>query len=198
MKKEFKLKFNFKGKRDYVQGPDILDNVMETLEQLFPEMTQIKYSAHGWLRKNANLILSDHYINELAYNSLITFYSNDEQYFAYVIDNGEKITDKIEYSEEIVNTKSIINDKIIEFENILDYTFTEIVVSMNKHYMQSAITKEGKWIVTKIEYNNHKDIKNSKNKMIKIKLISNFKNKLTKSSVYINGIEVGFVYFSLI
>jgi len=200
--KKYELKFCFKGSRTYVQGPDIFDAVLDKLKEDFDlsKLIKIKYAAHNMLHNNANLYVVNDFKkdNFEIINSIITFTSKDKKYHAVVSQNKRQISCKVEYSEEIVRTQSEINSNIITFENILDDSLTELIVSMNKFYLQETVTKDGKWIVTQFEYNNLINYFNIRNKALKLELISNFNNKLTKSQVFVDNNLVGYLYFSLV
>ncbi|TKI71033.1 hypothetical protein FCU45_01195 [Sulfurimonas crateris] len=201
MKKD-DLEFCFKGSRTYVQGPDIFDAVVDTIKNDFDvsKMTDIKYAAHDMLLANANLIVTNDFKKEdfETINSIITFKQDGTKYYAVVSQSDTKIECSNEYSEEIVRTQSIIKDKIISFENILEDSITEITVSMNKYFLQETETKDGKWIVTKFEYPKLINLDKIKNKTLKLELTNNFNNKLTKSTIFVNEEAVGYLYFSLI
>ncbi|MFY9085527.1 hypothetical protein [Aliarcobacter cryaerophilus] len=200
--KKYSLEFCFKGSRTYVQGPDIFDVVMETIKNDFDlyQITDIKYSAHDMLLSNADLFVTDTFDKNSfnTINSIITFKLNDIKYYAVISKNNSKIQCSNEYSEEIVSSKSIIKDNIIIFDNVLDYSITEIAVSMNKYFLQETEAKDGKWIVTKFEYTKLANLDKIKNKTLKLELTNNFNNKLTKSTIFINEEVVGYLYFSLI
>lgn len=200
MKKEFNLEFCFKGNRKYVQGPDIFDAVINNLIKDFNNIKNIKYTAYEMLYTNASLIVTDKFIkNEYpTINSIITFMNDNTKYYAVVYTNQKNIECSNEYSEELVQKKSKINGNTIVFENVLNNSFTEITVSMNKYFLNQTIDVDGKWIVTKFDYENLADIMDIKKKKIQIKLLQNFNNKLTKSLLYLNHKEVGYLYFSLI
>ena len=87
---------------------------------------------------------------------------------------------------------------MISFDNILKSSITEITVSMNKYFLQETETKDGQWIVTKFDYLKLVNLKDIKNKILKLELTNNFNNKLTKSNIYIDNNVVGYLYFSLI
>jgi hypothetical protein len=98
----------------------------------------------------------------------------------------------------VVRSKSVIDGSNIVFENILDDSLTELIVSMNKYFLQKIVTEDGKWIVTKFDYINLIDLNNIKNKQLQLELTNNFNNKLTKSRVKVADKLVGYLYFSLI
>ncbi len=200
--KKYNLEFCFKGSRNYVQGPDIFEAVVEKLKLDFDihNVTDIKYSAHEMLHTNAEMIVSENFNNNdfEKINSVITFKKNDTKCYVVIVENGDKIECSTDYSEEIVRTKSIINKNIITFANELEDSITEIVVSMNKYFLQETVTKNGKWIVTKFEYKELVNLEDIKDKELKLELTNNFNNKLTKSTIFVDDVAVGYLYFSLI
>lgn len=200
---KYNLEFCFKGSRTYIQGPDIFDAVIDVLNKNdfdFSDMTDIKYAAHEMLEKNADLILSEDFKKEKfdKINSVITFKYENKKYFAIVVENENKIACSNEYSEKIVRSKSVIQGNQIDFFNILDDSITELVVSMNKYFLQKTVTTDGKWIVTKFDYFKIIDEASIKNKTLKLELTNNFNNKLTKSKIYVADEMIGNLYFSLI
>jgi len=164
------------------------------------EITDIKYSAYEMLLANATVFFTKDFCKDDfdKINSIITFKVNNEKITAVVVENSNKITCSNDYSEEIVRSNSSINSKEIVFKNTKNDSLTEIIVSMNKYYLQETVAKDGKWIVTKFEYMNLTDIQDIDNKELKLELTNNFNNKLTKSKILVDSILVGYLYFSLI
>jgi len=200
--KKYNLEFCFKGSRTYVQGPDIFDAIIDVLSEngfTLSDVTDIKYAAHEMLHNNADLIVTENFKKEEfpKINSIVTFKYANKKYFAIVVENENKIECSNDYSEEIVRSKSIIKDKQVEFLNILDDSITELTVSMNKHFLQQTVASDGKWIVTKFEYQNIINVSNIKDQVLKLELTNNFNNKLTKSKIYVADKLVGQLYFSL-
>lgn len=197
-----KLKFCFKGSRDYVQGPDIFDNVIKKVSLIFDLtcITNIKYSAYSMLHRNANMYLLEEFERDEfeTINSLITFDYNQKKYYVVVVENNHSISCSNDYSENIVRNNSVIENNEIIFANSLPDSLTEIIVSMNKYFLQSTVSTNGKWIVTKFDYSKIHQQYEIAEKNIMLKLISNFNNKLTKSAILIDGEQVGFLYFSLV
>ena len=201
-RKKHELEFCFKGSRNYVQGPDIFESVLDKVQNDFDlnKLKKIKYAAHNMLYSNADLYIIKDFKKEdfKVINSIITFTFEDKKYYAIVTKNEKQISCKVKYSEEIVRTHSKINNQTIIFKNILDDSLTEIIVSMNKFYLQETVTKDGKWIVAQFEYGDLIKYFDIKNKILKLELVSNFNNKLTKNKVFIDNNLVGYLYFSLV
>lgn len=200
MKDVIDLEFCFKGSRKYIQGPDIFDTVIKQLQKEFNNLTNIKYTAYQMLHKNATMHIVKKVIksNYSIINSLISFVVNDVKYYVVVFDNNEMVKCSKDYSEEIVEQNSIISANVITFKNTLPYSFTELVVSMNKFFLNQTVYEKGKWIVTKFDYYDMDKIVDIENKEVKLELLQNLNNKLTKSQLYLDNEPVGYLYFSLI
>ncbi|MGB5965071.1 MAG: hypothetical protein WBF77_11455 [Sulfurimonadaceae bacterium] len=200
MKEQVDLEFCFKGNRTYIQGPDIFDAVVAAISNEFNIITNIKYSAHAMLHKNATMYITEKVVKAdyPVINSLINFIGDGIKYYAVVCENDKPIECSTDYSEEIVENNAKITDNTITFKNVLPDSYTEIVVSMNKYFLNQSVKEKGKWIVTKFDYFELADIINIKNKEIKLELLQNFNNKLTKSLLFLDEKPVGHLYFSLI
>jgi len=202
MKNVYNLSFLFKGNRKYVQGPDIFDAVIEIICNNFDKtkITSVKYAAHNMLHQNADLVITDEFDPKeySFFNSIITFNHSNRKYYAIVIQNNKLIDSAVEYSEDIVRNLSEISDDMIVFKNELNDSLTEIIVSMNKYYLQQNVIEDGKWIVTKFDYINLISTEDIKNNVISLQLKNNFNNLLTKSLVRVDGEIVGNLYFSLV
>jgi len=202
MLNKYNLEFCFKGSRTYVQGPDIFDAVIDRLKNDFDKekISNIKYAGHEMLHANADMIVTESFDkgNYSKINSVITFKYEYKKYFIVISENDDKIECSNQYTEEIVRSKSNIDEMIITFENELMDSITEIIVSMNKYFLQEIVTKDGKWIVTKFEYVKLISLDYIKNKQLKLELTNNFNNKLTNSKIFVDDELVGYLYFSLI
>jgi len=201
MKSSYTLNFCFKGSRNYVQGPDIFDTVIKQLSQTFNKITKIKYTAYEMLYTNASLCVTDSFVKSdyPIINSLITFIHQEIKYYAVISSNDTAIECSQEYSEVVVQKSSLIQKQTISFQNTLNAaSYTEIVVSMNKYFLSTSVDVEGKWIVTKFDYDNVDTIMNIQNQNLKIELVQNLSNKLTKSTLYLADKKVGNLYFTLI
>jgi len=196
------LNFKFKGNRKYIQGPDIIDAVIPYIKEKYSgNVTEFKYSAHQMLYSNADLVFGSAPEKEL--NSLILFKWNENNLiYASVIENNLPVTESYEYDENPVQQNAVVEGKditLLEGDMLYErYSFSELIVSMNKFYMEQKITNQGKWIITKIEYNSLKQIEQWKGRPVRITLLKNLNNNLTKSAIYMDSEPTGFIYFSLL
>ena len=152
------------------------------------------------LYKNATMYITKKVIkvDYPVINSLISFINDDTKYYVVVCENDKSVECSTDYSEKTIENDTRIIDNTIFFNNVLPDSYTEIVVSMNKYFLNQTVKETGKWIVTKFDYFNLVDITNIENKEIKIELLQNLNNKLTKSLLFIDDKVVGNLYFSLI
>lgn len=204
-KSQYNLNFCFKGNRKYVQGPDIFDSVCDLYNKhyTFLNLDKVRCSSHSLLTNNAIVIFtnSPEVVNTHLIKSEFHFVQkNSEVIYAFVIDHENKIECTKEYSEDYIQNESEITENEITFYNAnLKSSLSEILVSMNKYFFQNTTTDEGKWIFTKIEIQPVEILLQPVvGKTYKLKLIRNFQNKLTKSAIFVEGIKVGHLYFSLV
>lgn len=197
---EYKYSFSFKGNRDYIQGPDIIDDSLALLSKDFnlSVIEAFKYSGHEMLKRNAIGILNS--APKEAMNSLIAFKYLGSTYYLSIIDDGRVIDSKVDFSEELISKNLIIYDSACEMPYESGFTLTEQLVSMNKHFLQKTVSKEGKWIITKLEYPKITEeiIKPTANSLLSIHLEKNMQNKLTRSIIKYNNNNLGTVFFSLV
>lgn len=200
MIKEINFNFSFKGSRDYIQGTDIIDDSLRLLSKDFDllKIEDFKYSGHEMLKGNAIGILSN--VPQKAFNSLITFKYQDSTFYLSIISDLRQISSRVGFSEDPVNNELQIDDFSCKMRYNPSFTLTEQIVSMNKRYLQESVSKDGKWIVTKLEYLRITEavIKPREGSVINIHLEKNMKNRLTRSSVKYNNDRIGNVFFSLI
>lgn len=150
---KYDLAFKFKGDRNYVQGPDIINAVINVLSVNYKasEVKNFKYVAHKMLHTNGVLTIGENPVDD-AY-SLISFIYEGRILFASVQPALTDIEDSVQYDESFVKENSSINGNeiSIKYENI-DCSFSELIVSLNKYFLQQTVSKSGKWIITKLEY----------------------------------------------
>jgi hypothetical protein len=197
---QYHISFKFKGDRKYIQGPDIMDAVISLLKKDFiiEEIKNFKYASHKMLHTNATITIDHNQINDVY--SLISFKYRGEHYFASILPDQSEVEESLPYDETPITAHcNITGNKIsIQYTNLSQFTFSELIVSMNKYFLQNTFSQKGKWIVTKAEYIDLKSIFPPSDSIISLVLIKNINYKLTKSVVSVNDQSVGHLFFSLI
>lgn len=195
---DFLLDFKFKGDRNYVHGTDIYSKLMEHLSGNF-ELHDIDLSFHEVITSN----LKAKFFNSAAKGlidgtpaSFFKFTSGNERYTIQLVETGELITGSYEYDEDKIGEGAIFynEEKTIELNSLNGYTNVEQVVALNKSLLNKLFTDAGKWYFTKIAIK--KDINIERPGVIKIRLVNNIGSKITKSLIFFDGEEKGFIWFS--
>ncbi|WP_340111711.1 hypothetical protein [Maribellus mangrovi] len=194
------IEVSFKGQRNYVQGPDIFNKVTDILAQKKIHFLSISMTFNKMARTNIDLYLSDQKDSLNKEHNAYFEVIKDENVslFGSIVENGDPITSRNEYPEEEIFSLAKINkdSQTISLLETVEYSNTEIIVSLNKRLLQQLYPdKKGKWLFTRFEVSG--DITNSYKDMVLI-LKKNMNFKLTKTEILLDGESVGFIYFSMI
>lgn len=194
------VNFQFKGERNYVHGTDIYENMLRTVHDHFGEYpSRITGSFHRLLKNNGILcIYSDGEVidNERAY-VLFTILVGEKTYHLAIFDAESQIGSSYEYDEDKVLNGCLIRDKTITIKVKSTYKYIEQLVAMTKKLHLAIYPEaEGKWLFTKIQINDAVAPSRYFDKILSITAERNFQDKLTQSTIRINGKGIGFIYFS--
>jgi hypothetical protein len=197
--KEFQLDFKFKGDRNYVQGPDIYNKVMEFLYAENFTIKNIDLSFHKIARHNlrGEIFKTDSGSRDAGdVISIFKFTDDNESYVIHLFETDSVITEHTEYYEEKIVELSTLNvvDKTIILSSLAPYTNIEKIVALNKALLNKLLTDPGKWYFTKLTVDG--DINNKHPYAIQVALVKNIGSKITKSQILFDGKEKGHLYFS--
>jgi len=196
IKKE--LEFTFKGERQYVQGADIYNAMINQFRG--KEITNIYFSIHDFIRsKDCLLYISDDPANV----------GTDRNYPARCrvrVDGGEKylfleedIKDKgpverYDYDESVIHRACRLEKSSIYLVSRSPYTFAETIVSMNKKLLcQRYPDAAGFWAFVRLELRFQCEERDS----LRLVFLHNLHFRLTKTGLYYRDDEIGNIYFSL-
>ncbi|MCK4921644.1 MAG: hypothetical protein KAS71_11400 [Bacteroidales bacterium] len=197
------LELNFRGERDYIYGPDLFINSIESVFNYFETdlLSKVDFSSHAMAHQGLDFYLFDSPDEEsldLVQSKLVFTHKNIE-YFAYLVLNGKTVSQRTPYPEEEVfdacildkENKTIVLRKRTTF--LLTDNYTALTKFMHKHIFPDT---NGKWIFVRVIYNEYK-IKQKYNEL-KVVCSKNFSNKFTQNALFIDGEKIGTIYFSLI
>ena len=197
--KEFQLDFKFKGDRNYIQGPDIYNRVLEFLYAEKFTIKNIDLSFHKIARHNlrCEIFKADNGSRDTGdVVSVFRFTEGNESYIIHLFETDTAITEYSEYNEEKIVESSSLNavDKTIILSSPAPYTNIEKIVALNKALLNKLLTDPGKWYFTKLTVDS--DINNKQPYTIQVTLVKNIGSKITKSQILFDGKEKGHLYFS--
>ncbi|MBK2094774.1 hypothetical protein IB680_03680 [Francisella philomiragia] len=190
-----KLKFCFKGSRDYVHGTDIFNELKNCFDDsLNHENTMLDLSFHGVAKKNLDIIEG---VVPSA-KGVIKFLDRSNNRKTYsLVENKNDIDCRYEYPESkiVMLCKVNFDAQLVSLDEYTSFSFIENIVALNKSLLESLFGKvSGKWYFTRLQLK----------RMpfdyypVKLEFRSNFNFRLTKTEIFLNSESIGFIYFSLV
>jgi len=194
MKEVFDLDFCFKGSRKYVHGTDIF---LKLVEKYNDDIENIDIAFHGISVNNMTFSSNKPIDKEIKVTFRGLHENNKIKLFGF--ENSSEINCRYEYLEEKIVDNSIvtISTESITLKTPTEYTFIEHIVAMNKALLEDIYPDiNGKWYFTRLQL--QRPINISDTTSLQLILKANFQFKLTKTSIFVDKKEIGFIYFSLI
>ena len=196
---EREIRFKFKGSRNYVSGTDIFNNILDVAIDYFGKYPKLLKGAFHRNLKNCGLIRI-YYENEetVEYDVFARFLLNIENtnYIVTLTETKKEVVSKIEYIENnVIHGFKIKERSIILLKND-SYSYIEQIVAMTKKLHFEVYPNVKKWLFSKIELQDMISPSLYRNKLLVVEAKSNFYNRLTKNSIYLEGANVGNIYFS--
>ena len=189
----------FKGKRNYLQGPDIQRAALRCLATAYPAsvITDIDIVFHGMARTGLTLLESDTPEAEPIVQ-LRCKIGGDRRKFL-LIEDGRPIAERVEYAEEEIAAATDIQVATATATSIcpLPYTNIERWVAMTKALHLALYPRlVGKWLYVRGKFDHYQDVYEPTSQH-QIVVQANFNNKMTRSSLLIDQQRLGEIYFSL-
>jgi hypothetical protein len=196
------LNFKFKGSRNYVHGTDMFSQVIEFIKNKYGLNgdVDIDMSIHSIVRNCMDLYEDTDLIGQKADVIFNLTYKGLRKSFA-LIENEHPVQEKYEYPEdEIIDAATTDKEnKIISIDNPAKYSFIENVVALNKGLLNHLYgSTKGKWYFTRIKLRNFNFLESERLLSLRIEFKKNLQFKITDSLIYLNGKNVGNIYFSLV
>ena len=194
----FTLDFKFKGDRNYIHGTDIYIKITQYLSKAY-KPADIDLSFHKVVKNN--LIAELYSINEADSTitnpvSVFKFNDNGNRYIIKLTETSGIVKERYEYDEDKLVESAIFkeDEKSITLHSSSYYTNIEKVVALNKALLNKLFFDAGKWYFTRITINT--DINAEAAETIKLQLINNIGSKITKTKIFFDEREKGYLYFS--
>ncbi|WP_143432927.1 hypothetical protein [Herbaspirillum camelliae] len=195
----YPLTLSFKGERDYIQGPDIFDAVIQALcaGAETTRVAQIDVAFHR-LARHAVELINDDQGSAMDPVAICQYSIDGVRRQAFVVETGTEIVERHPYPEEdIIERMSIDTDqRTCALDIDLPFTDMELWVSMTKALHKALFPElNGKWLFVRARFEHYApDAKGFRTLAFK----SNFNNKLTRCEAMRDGVKVGEIYFSIV
>jgi hypothetical protein len=198
---EKRIPFKFKGDRNYVQGADIFDGVLEVVKDFFGEYPNLLKGAFYRLLSNTGIfhLYKEHdFIDQENIYAQFFLLVRRLNYKIIVSASGKNIHSSQEYNENEVLDGFNIKDKIVMMSVKQSFSYMEQIVAMTKRlHFEVYPDVSGKWLFSKIDL---KDIINPllfHNHLLVIEAKKNFHNKLTQNAIFLDDKHLGYIFYSL-
>lgn len=193
------IKFQFKGKRDYIHGTDMFNAMVSAYPSA--DINNIRFTVHDFVRTPLCLLYvadSKDALSEVAdIRARCQFDVNGATHWLALTQGEGDATSggRFEYDEErIVSLCRMEKDGIV-LAQPSPYTFIENIVAMNKHMHQQLFPEVvGKWIFTRIDLLAFCEAREN----LALHFKHNMNYRLTKSDILVNSAKIGDIYFSLV
>jgi hypothetical protein len=194
------IEFQFKGTRNYIQGPDIF-NAMIGVGGNATELSNIRFSVHDFVRTPICRIYEGSSKEEI--NSVQDIRARCQfdvhgisRWLALTQYSGDAASGKRnDYDEARVVSQCRMEGEGVTLVRQSPFTFVETIVSMNKHMHQQLFPEvAGKWIFTRIDLQNGCVAQEK----LALQFRHNMNYRLTKSDILADDKKIGDLYFSLV
>ncbi len=192
------VKFQFKGSRNYVQGPDIFNEILTFFSS--EEISDLQLNIYKVIRSQickAYFSNSESQIRNIEqYEAQCTLKVNGELTWVRIVSKSDNQAAIISYpyDEEKVLSLCKVYDNTINLLEKSPYTFIETVVAMNKYLHQCLFQSvEGRWLFVRLDLPKVLYDRDC----ISVVLKHNLNYRLTKSEIHLKNIVIGEIYFSL-
>lgn len=194
-----KSNFLFKGSRNYVQANDMFNWLRKCAATKFGESIlngELQFSVHRFVKNQCTVEFSKEAAAFLNPSASLLIENGEQAYNAFLIETAEPVQGRVEFPENEIAKACSIHEKLISLDKNVHDNIIETIVYMTKplHYHLFPRDK-GRWVITKFSF--FKNPPESFASGMKIKLLSNFQDKLTKSEIWIDGEQYGYIFFSL-
>jgi hypothetical protein len=201
MNAELRLNFSFKGARNYVQGPDILDAWCDALaENGHRELANLDITFHRMVAHQAVARevpgLED---GAEPPNAMLRFMENEAQRTWILEETDEAITERGPYDEETLINASHLEpaQQSIRVKPLQNYSNAEIVVALNKALLLKLLPEaKGKWLFTRLQL--ARSFRHLTFSNLEVRFLGHSNYRITRSRVFGDGEPLGSIFFSLL
>lgn len=192
------LELVYKGDRTYLQGPDMVDAVMDCLARVEPQHVHgpVKMVMHEFARNQVDLLYGIGAERCPRPENARLEFSLGNDVTGWLRETARPVTTALPYPEEEVLAGSNIDGKIITAVHHEAFSAIEVIVSMTKQLHKTLFPTQPKWIVTRLELSNPLEQRYPEG--FQVELMHVLGSRLTKSSVRSGRADLGHIYFSAI
>ncbi|WP_101676234.1 hypothetical protein [Alloalcanivorax mobilis] len=187
------VNFPLKGKRDYVHGTSIFNELVLQAKRAGLESGRINLTFKNKVDNNVCLIERRVPRKEDAVIAKLDGSNGDPELYISLNPSSEGApAERVDFDEDNICQDGLLFESSIELKGATHHDSIEMVVALCKKMHLQLVDAEKKWVFSR--YLGAFPI--PKGKDIKLVLVKKVGTKLTCSKVYIDGSEVADIYFS--
>jgi len=189
----------FKGKRNYLQGPDIQQAALNCLALAYPAsaITDIDIVFHGMARTGLSMLEAA--TPEAEPLVQLRCKVGDDRKKFILVEDGRPILERVEYAEEKIVAATDIQIAAATATSVdaLPYSNIERWVAMVKA-LHLAVYPDlvGKWLYVRGKFDRYQDVYEPPAQH-QVVVEANFNSKMTRTAVLIDRQRLGDIFFSL-
>ncbi|HXG55443.1 MAG TPA: hypothetical protein VNJ03_08715 [Vicinamibacterales bacterium] len=192
------VSFEFAGDRNYVQGSDLYLCAAEHAQRLLPTPLDSAAAFAAFYR------LTDRFATMVVHDgvaaprldgafAIMRFWDGSRSFWFRFIEGELAVTGRYPYDENRIDGV-VENGKI---RGSSEYPPIKTLVSLTKKLHQSTLPDAaGRWLFTRLELQRALPMKGAG--PLEVQLVSNWNNRITKSTVSADGAPIGSIGFSLV
>jgi len=192
------VEFQFKGARDYVQGPDIFNALVGVHSAA--AVRNVHFTINGFVRTPCCELYQATSREAVGGLQGIKAHARFEllgvtQWVALRESSASGSADRHDYAEDRVTSLCDVRDGLVVLTGHSPFTFIETVVAMNKHLHQTQFSDAaGKWLFTSIDLEHGCDAREG----ISLQIGRDVNYRLTRAEILLAGQAIGNLCFALV
>lgn len=195
------LQLCFKGARDYLQGGDLCQAIMQAANAVaLGEIVRFQLAFHRFITRQPDLVWLDPVdpaSRAKGAPAEFTISGNSGQVRGQLVESDRAVDCRIPFDEDNIVRNCDISGDVVSVGGETGYLPTEILVSITKHLHNRLLpAPSGRWIFTRLDVARLFTDEDSAG--MSVTLGENLHGRLTKSAIRVRGQPLGHIYFSMV
>jgi len=195
------LQLCFKGTRDYLQGGDLCQAIMQAAGTLsLGEIIRFQLAFHRFIARQPDLVWLDPQDPASRAKDAPTEFTISGTrgvLRGQLAESGRAVDCRVPFDEDGIVRSCDIAGNVVSIRGETGYLPTEVLVSMTKHLHNSLLPAQvGRWIFTRLDVTRLFAAEDAAG--MSVELGENLHGRLTKSAIRVGGQVLGHIYFSLV
>jgi hypothetical protein len=195
------LQLCFKGARNYLQGGDLCQAIMQAADTLpLGGVVRFQLAFHRFIARQPDLVWldpEDPAARATDAPTAFTVSGAGGLVRGQLVESGRAVDCRIPFDEDSIVRHCDISGDVISIGAESGYLPAEVLVSMTKHLHNSLLpAPAGRWIFTRLDVT--RLFTDGDATGMSVTLGENLHGRLTKSAIRVRGQPLGHIYFSMV